>query len=113
MIFYDHSDDSSCFSNHSQAKTQTKINNNLGWTLGFRSITHENNHLEYIVPKKDAIIADAVCYIPYTKYFIIVIFFLIIYFDSVILILDPYLTSIEYLIYSYDELIDESVSNKN
>ena len=73
LIFYDHSDDSSCFSNHSQAKTQTKINNNLGWTLGFRSITHENNHLEYIVPKQDAIIADAVCYIPYTKYFIIVI----------------------------------------
>ena len=29
----------------------------------FRSITNENNHLEYIVPKKDAIIADAVCYI--------------------------------------------------
>ena len=35
------------------------------------------------------------------------------YFDSFILILDPYLSSIEYLIYSYGELIDESVSNKN
>ena len=29
------------------------------------------------------------------------------------LILDPYLSSIEYLIYTNGELIDESVSNKN
>ena len=35
------------------------------------------------------------------------------YFESDMLILDPYLSSFEYMIYSNGELIDESVSNKN
>lgn len=73
LIFYDHYDETTCFSNHSQVKTQSKINNNLGWTLGFRNINQETNNLEYIVPKKDKITAEAICYIPYTKYFTIII----------------------------------------
>jgi hypothetical protein len=73
FVFYDYNDKTESFYDHSKVRTQSKINHNLGWSLGFRSINQENNCLEYSIPKDTHIIAEAICYIPYTKYFIIVI----------------------------------------
>lgn len=78
LIFYDHLDsDSQSFSttnnNDLSPQTQAKINNNLGWILGFRSINYDNMTLEYVVSTNSSITSESLCYIPYTKYFVIVL----------------------------------------
>ena len=50
---------------------QSKVNNNLGWILGFRDISGTN--IEYTIDAGDSITSEGICYIPYTKYFIIVL----------------------------------------
>jgi hypothetical protein len=61
IIFYDHLD------------TATKINNNLGWILGFRSMNMSNVTLEYAISPSSSITSDSLCYVPYTKYFVVVL----------------------------------------
>ena len=75
IIFYDYLDNEQNFSNQSinglSPEVQSKINNNLGWLLGFRSINNENNCLEYLIGPGSILVAESLCYIPYTKYFVI------------------------------------------
>lgn len=78
VIFYDHLDanhDNTTFSsNKSKYNNQAKLNNNLGWILGFRNIDANHHTLEYDVSPQDATIeSEMMCYIPYTKYFVVVI----------------------------------------
>ena len=77
FIFYDYLDNEQTFydqhTNHLSEDTQSKINNNLGWILGFRKIDNSNVCLEYEVKSSTSITAESLCFIPYTKYFIIVI----------------------------------------
>ena len=81
LIFYDYleTDSDTNFSNQYTsnelgAQTQSKINNNLGWILGFRTIDTSNVSLEYTISATTGTIqAEALCFIPHTKYFIIAI----------------------------------------
>lgn len=78
IIFYDYLDGQQSFANNMtneySADVQSKINNNLGWILGFRTIDKTNICLEYTLsPTTTTITAESLCYIPYTKYFVIVI----------------------------------------
>lgn len=77
FIFYDYLDNEQTFydqhTNPLSEDTQSKINNNLGWILGFRKIDNSNVCLEYEVKRETSITAESLCFIPYTKYFIIVI----------------------------------------
>ena len=77
FIFYDYLDSDENFSNtYENSMTpdmQSKINNNLGWLLGFRKIDHSNNSLEYTLNAGLTLNAESLCYLPYTKYFVIVI----------------------------------------
>jgi hypothetical protein len=80
VIFYDDDDPDESFHNQNtnalSPDTQSKINNNLGWILGFRTIDNSNNCLEYLIPPNNAatpVTSESLCFIPYTKYFIIVI----------------------------------------
>lgn len=77
FIFYDYLDSDENFSNSYENSmspdVQSKINNNLGWLLGFRTIDHTNNSLEYTLNANSSLNAESLCYLPYTKYFVIVI----------------------------------------
>lgn len=77
VIFYDDDDPDESFQNNNinslSPDTQSKINNNLGWILGFRTIDNSNNCLEYNVSENSSVVSESLCFIPYTKYFIIVI----------------------------------------
>lgn len=74
IIFYDHLDNASFASNKSKYHNQAKLNHNLGWVLGFRNIDKEHQTLEYIVPNTSGeIVSEALCYVSYTKYFVVVI----------------------------------------
>lgn len=81
IIFYDNSNNSD-YSFNPQNKSssyigpevQTKLNNSLGWLLGFRNADLSNyDKLAYDVTSSVDAVAEALCHIPYTKYFIIVI----------------------------------------
>ena len=67
FIFYDHEDGIS----------ESKVNNNLGWILGFRQPTFDDNgndvSIEYSIGPSDSIISESICFIPHTKYFIVTI----------------------------------------
>ena len=53
---------------------QSKVNHNLGWLLGFRNIDVQNyDNISYEVKSHTKVTAEALCHLPYTKYFIIVI----------------------------------------
>ena len=78
IIFYDYLDNAQSFANQNASNeintdTQSKINNNLGWILGFRTIDTSNVSLEYTVSNSASTVAESLCFIPYTKYFVIVI----------------------------------------
>lgn len=77
VIFYDYLDNEQTFhdqyTNELSEDTQSKINNNLGWIMGFRSIDNSNVCLEYNIKATNTLNAESLCFIPYTKYFIIVI----------------------------------------
>lgn len=77
VIFYDDDDPDESFHNQNtnalSPDTQSKINNNLGWILGFRTIDNSNNCLEYKISPSATVTSESLCFIPYTKYFIIVI----------------------------------------
>jgi hypothetical protein len=77
LVFYDYLDDAQSFANAKlnsmSPDTQSKINNNLGWILGFRTIDSSNVSLEYDIADGATIQAESLCFIPHTKYFIIVI----------------------------------------
>ena len=81
VIFYDHLDVSQNFHDNNTDELspdiQAKLNNNLGWILGFRNINKSTVSLEYTIPANDGtlgtITGEALCYIPYTKYFIIIL----------------------------------------
>ena len=79
VVFYDN-DKTSDFSfadqcmSTSGANVQSKVNHNLGWLLGFRNIDVENyDKVSYDVNSTTSVTAEALCHLPYTKYFIIVI----------------------------------------
>lgn len=77
VIFYDYLDDAQSFANSNETalspETQSKLNNNLGWILGFRNVDTSNVSLEYAMDATTTTQAEALCFIPHTKYFIIVI----------------------------------------
>lgn len=77
IIFYDYLDNdtnfSDTYSSVSSANTQSKVNNNLGWILGYRTLDSSNVCLEYTLGASATITAEALCFIPQTKYFVIVI----------------------------------------
>jgi hypothetical protein len=77
IIFYDYLDGEHAFNDNitqESATIQSKINNNLGWILGFRGIDNSKICIEYVLtPTTSTITAESLCYIPYTKYFVIVI----------------------------------------
>tara|TARA_Y100000816_G_C26105378_1_gene587172 strand:+ start:1285 stop:2688 length:1404 start_codon:yes stop_codon:yes gene_type:complete len=77
LIFYDYLDNTQSFANQHvneySPDTQSKINNNLGWFMGFRNINKDNVCLEYTVNNTASITSEAICFIPFTKYFMIVI----------------------------------------
>ena len=77
VIFYDHLDSDQSFTsqnaNSLSPDTQAKINNNLGWLLGFRNIGTESLTVEYGLGATQEITAESICFIPYTKYFVVVI----------------------------------------
>ena len=79
-IFYDNNQTSDysfadrCLSANSGSNVQSKVNYNLGWLLGFRNVDVENyDKISYDVNSTTAVTAEALCHLPYTKYFIIVI----------------------------------------
>lgn len=74
--FYDFLNENSEFSNKKTTNKyntdiQSRVNNNLGWILGFRDISGTN--IEYTIDFGASITSEGICYIPYTKYFIIVL----------------------------------------
>ncbi len=74
--FYNFLNENSEFSNKKttnkyNTEIQSKVNNNLGWILGFRDISGTN--IEYTIDAGTSITSEGICYIPYTKYFIIVL----------------------------------------
>ena len=70
IIFYDNDNRS----DYSFANVQSKVNHNLGWLLGFRNMDVENHDkISYSVSSSTTITAEALCHLPYTKYFIVVI----------------------------------------
>ena len=77
VIFYDHLDVSQNFYNNNtdelSADIQAKLNNNLGWILGFRNINKTTISLEYNIATNTTITGESLCYIPYTKYFIVIL----------------------------------------
>lgn len=80
VVFYDNDKMSDysfadrCITSSGGANVQSKANNNLGWLLGFRNIDVENNDkISYDVSSTTSATAEALCYLPYTKYFIVVI----------------------------------------
>ena len=81
VIFYDNSNNSDYSFNPQNTSSsfigqdvQTKLNNSLGWLLGFRNADLSNyDKLAYDVASGVDAVAEALCHIPYTKYFIIVI----------------------------------------
>lgn len=79
LIFYDYLDtnENENFSNEKvnalSADVQSKLNNNLGWILGFRNLDYSNNCLEYTISTNATLTTESLCFIPHTKYFIIVI----------------------------------------
>ena len=79
IVFYDNDNNSeysftdNCSFSSSGANVQSKVNHNLGWLLGFRNMDVENyDKISYDV-STTTITAEALCHLPYTKYFIIVI----------------------------------------
>lgn len=73
IIFYDSDNTSEYLFN-----SQNRVNHNLGWLLGFRNVDTENyNRISYTVNSKNSsqisVTSEAICHLPYTKYFIIVI----------------------------------------
>lgn len=61
-------------SSSSDCSTTSKINNNLGWIIGFRNINQSSMEIAYILNvSTPTIVSESVCFIPETKYFIIVI----------------------------------------
>lgn len=81
IIFYDNSNNSdysfnpkNTSSSYIGPEVQTKLNNSLGWLLGFRNADLSNyDKMAYDVTSSADTVAEALCHIPYTKYFIIVI----------------------------------------
>ena len=81
IVFYDNSNNSDYPFNPPNtsnslvgSEVHTKLNNNLGWLLGFRNTGVANyDRLVYLVSDSQTADAEALCHIPYTKYFIIVI----------------------------------------
>jgi hypothetical protein len=77
VIFYDHLDSDQSFTsqntNSLSPDTQAKLNNNLGWLLGFRNIGSESLTIEYTLAATETQTAESICFIPYTKYFVVVI----------------------------------------
>ena len=74
--FYDFLNENSDFSNKKNTNKyntdiQSRVNNNLGWIFGFRDISGTN--IEYTVDAGASITSEGICYISYTKYFIIVL----------------------------------------
>ena len=80
LVFYDNDKTSDylfadrCISSSGGANVQSKVNHNLGWLLGFRNIDVENyDKISYTIDSTTSVTAEALCYLPYTKYFIVVI----------------------------------------
>lgn len=57
-----------------KSNVRCKLNNSLGWLLGFRNVDTSNyDELMYNVTISQSVMAESICHVPYTKYFIVVI----------------------------------------
>uniref|UniRef100_A0AB39J6D7 Uncharacterized protein n=1 Tax=Florenciella sp. virus SA2 TaxID=3240092 RepID=A0AB39J6D7_9VIRU len=76
IVFYDSSNTELFLNNNcSSIDVQSKTNNNLGWILGFRNVAIENNEytFSYTIGSNSTQMSECICFIPYTKHFIITI----------------------------------------
>lgn len=77
IIFYDHLDENTSFKDNyltnPSPNNQCKLNNNLGWILGFRNIDISNLSIEYNLNTNASIVSESLCYISHTKYFTIIV----------------------------------------
>lgn len=78
VVFYDNDPNSEypfvTSPNDDGTVIHTKLNNSLGWLIGFRNASVNNyDKLEYTVTTSNHVYAEALCHVPYTKYFVIVI----------------------------------------
>jgi hypothetical protein len=79
VIFYDYLDNPTNFaekptstSAFSNVNNYSKVNYNLGWILGFRDVDQTNIELSYTIDTTTtSVTSEALCFVPYTKYFII------------------------------------------
>lgn len=78
LIFYDYLDETNNFSEmpsstsaSSNVKNYSKINYNLGWILGFRTIDETNIEMTYNLTSGSTITSEAICFVPYTKYIVV------------------------------------------
>ena len=72
IVFYDTGLEEK--SSNNECSSPSKINNNLGWVLGFRNINQSSMEIAYTLNNSTpSIKSESVCFIPETKYFIIVI----------------------------------------
>ena len=78
VIFYDYLDETSNFSEmpssssaSSNVNNYSKVNYNLGWILGFRTIDETNMEMTYNLTTLQSTVSESICYIPYTKYIIV------------------------------------------
>lgn len=78
VIFYDYLDNPDNFSEQNTAgsassnvNNYSKVNYNLGWILGFRDVDQTNIELSYTLEPTNTITSEAICFVPYTKYFIV------------------------------------------
>lgn len=77
IIFYDHMDSNSTFASQNQNSlspdNQAKMNNNLGWILGFRNINYDDMTLEYLIANGGDTTSESLCNVSYTKNFIVLL----------------------------------------
>ena len=78
IIFFDYLDESNNFSEtpsatsaSSDVRNYSKINYNLGWILGFRTINETNIEMTYNLPIDVTLTSEAICFVPYTKYIVV------------------------------------------
>ena len=78
VIFYDYLDETTNFSEmpssssaSSNVTNYSKVNYNLGWILGFRTINETNMEMTYNLGNGSSTVSESICYIPYTKYIIV------------------------------------------
>ena len=78
VIFYDYLDQDTNFSSSTTysptSQNAPKLNNNLGWMLGFRNVNVDTGlEITYSLEQNSSVESEAVSFIGHTKYFIVVL----------------------------------------